>query len=184
MNLESTPAPREPAAAPVWWTALLGLYVSSIYGIMIGALLALWPVVQDGVLQPVAFWPGPAPAVPLDLRYLLITALCGALGSYIHIATSFTQYSGQRRLVAAWGWWYILRPSIGSGLALLVYFVLRAGLISGSGEAATAGLSPYGVSALAGLSGLFSRQATEKLREVFENLCKTEKPVAGEAFTK
>jgi hypothetical protein len=40
----------------------------------------------------------------------------------------------------------------------------------------TAGdLSPYGVAAVAGLAGLFSKQATDKLREVFETLFKTEK---------
>jgi hypothetical protein len=38
------------------------------------------------------------------------------------------------------------------------------------------GLSPYGVAAIAGLAGLFSKQATDKLREVFENLFKTDHP--------
>ncbi len=37
-------------------------------------------------------------------------------------------------------------------------------------------LSPNGVAAIAGPAGLFSKQATDKLREVFENLFKTEKP--------
>ena len=59
-------------------------------------------------------------------------------------------------------------------LAVLVYFVLRGGLIMPSTGAGS--LSPYGVAAFSGLAGMFSKQATDKLREVFENLFKTEKP--------
>lgn len=64
-----------------------------------------------------------------------------------------------------------LRPFIGSALALLVYFAARGGLISGNAGAKD--LSPYGIGALAALAGMFSKQATDKLREVFENLFKT-----------
>ncbi|MGH9631444.1 MAG: hypothetical protein ACRD7E_24330, partial [Bryobacteraceae bacterium] len=74
---------------------------------------------------------------------------------------------------SSWAWWYFLRPWIGAALALVVYFVIRAGLITGAGEAATANLNPYGIASLAALSGMFSRQATEKLKDVFENVCAT-----------
>lgn len=171
MPLEPSP---KPAALPLWGTALLGLYVSSIYAVLVAALFFVWPVVEQGRLQPLA----PAWATgwtpTLDVRFLLVTALCGALGSYIHVATSFVEHVGQGRLSHPWCWWYLLRPTIGSCLALLVYFGLRAGLVTGTGEGATATLSPYGIAAMSGLSGLFSRQATEKLREVFENLFKTD----------
>jgi hypothetical protein len=101
-------------------------------------------------------------------------ALSGALGSYIHLATSFADYLGNRQFVKSWEWWYVLRPFIGSALAVIVYFAARGGLIAGGSGADN--LSPYGVSALAGLTGMFSKQATDKLREVFENLFKSEKP--------
>jgi hypothetical protein len=47
----------------------------------------------------------------------------------------------------------------------------HGGLIAGSSGAGD--LGPYGVTALPGLAGMFSKQATDKLREVFENLFKT-----------
>lgn len=126
----------------------------------------------------VKIWPGRIPPVaedmPAETRYLLIVVVAGALGSYIHLATSFADYVGNRRLVGSWGWWYVLRPFIGTALAVIVYFVVRGGLITGSSGAGS--LSPYGVAAIAGLSGMFSKQATDKLREVFENLFKAEKP--------
>jgi len=112
-------------------------------------------------------------AMPPETRYLMIVAVAGALGSYIHLATSFADYVGSRKLVWSWGWWYVLRPFIGMALAVIVYFVVRGGLITGQGGAEN--LSPYGVAAIAGMAGMFSKQATDKLREVFENLFRTEK---------
>jgi len=68
----------------------------------------------------------------------------------------------------------VLRPFIGVAWSLIVYFAVRGGLMGGATGAGA--LSPYGVAAIAGLAGMFSKQATDKLREVFENLFKTEHP--------
>jgi len=62
---------------------------------------------------------------------------------------------------------------IGVALALLFYFAVRGSLLSASGSAATQAVNPYGIAALAGLVGLFSKQATDKLREVFETAFRT-----------
>src|SRR2546423_7650674 len=123
----------------------------------------------------VRIWPAEQAAGGLtnEARYLIVTAVAGALGTCIHLSTSFVTYAGKGALAKAWGWWYVLRPGIGAALALVVYFVTRAGLISGAGEASTMSMNPYGVAGIAALSGMFSKQATEKLREVFENLCVT-----------
>ena len=107
-----------------------------------------------------------------ETRYLLIVAVTGALGSYIHLATSFADYMGNRRMVWSWSWWYILRPFIGMTLAVILYFVVRGGLVTGDSGA----VNPYGIAAIAGMAGMFSKQATDKLREVFENLFRTESP--------
>jgi hypothetical protein len=108
----------------------------------------------------------------IERRYLLIVVLSGALGSYVHLATSFSDYVGNRKLVSSWFWWYALRPFIGTTLAVMTYFVVRGGLILPNGSAGD--LSPYGVAAMAGMAGMFSKH-TDKLREVFENLFRTEK---------
>ncbi|NJL28327.1 MAG: hypothetical protein HC897_10775 [Thermoanaerobaculia bacterium] len=108
----------------------------------------------------------PRQASELDLVVLVL--LAGALGSYVHAATSFTSYVGNQRLHKSWLWWYILRPFIGSALALIFYFVVRAGFVqNGSGPE---NLNLFGIAGLAGLTGMFSKQATDKLREVFDNL--------------
>jgi hypothetical protein len=102
---------------------------------------------------------------------ILLVILAGALGAYIHASTSFAKYVGTRRFARSWYWWYLSRLPIGSGLALIVYFALRGGLVGG--DATSKQVNPYGVAALAALAGLFSRQAVDKLGEVFETFFRT-----------
>jgi hypothetical protein len=106
-----------------------------------------------------------------DARLILIVLFTGALGSCVHAATSFASFVGNRRLVLSWAWWYLLRPFIGAALALIFYFVLRGGLLATAASASD--MSPFGIAAMAGLAGMFSKQATDKLREVFDNLFRT-----------
>ena len=181
-----------PVKATNPWILLFGLYLIVLNLLLVYLLFRIWPgrvpvsvdptrvKIIPGVFEP-WLWP--------EARYLCIVALVGALGAYIHLATSFTEFLGNRTFYSSWKWWYGLRPFIGSALAIMVYFAARGGLVSGNAGATD--LSPYGIGALAGLAGMFSKQATDKLREVFENLFKTtdpptrkdsgKKPAAGDA---
>ncbi len=152
---------------------IFGLYMIVAEVIIVYLLIKIWPdqIPPIDKPEPVDLF-GWVHSVSLEVRFLLIAILTGALGSYIHAATSFVDYVGNRQFVKSWTWWYLLRPFIGVALAVLIYFAVRGGLISASTGAG--GLSPYGVAAITGLAGLFSRQATDKLREVFETLFKTD----------
>jgi hypothetical protein len=145
--------------------------------VIIYLLVTVWPDTTspvDASESMTAFFGKFHFTLSLERRFILIVVLAGALGSYIHAATSFVDYLGNRKFVKSWTWWYLLRPFIGIALALLIYFAVRGGLISASTGAKE--LSPYGVAAIAGMAGLFSKQATDKLREVFETLFKAEHP--------
>lgn len=111
--------------------------------------------------------------LPLEVRLILLVMAVGGLGSYVHAATSFADFTGNRRLMSSWVWWYLLRPLIGMALAVVFYFGIRGGLLSSA--AGPENISPFGISAIAGLVGMFSKQATDKLRELFDTLFKTEK---------
>jgi hypothetical protein len=82
-------------------------------------------------------------------------------------------------------WWFVLRTPIGIALAIVSYLILRGGLIvptlqapkDGDLQGATVLLNPYGIAAFAALAGMFSRQATDKLREVFETVFTAQKAV-------
>jgi hypothetical protein len=106
-----------------------------------------------------------------ETALLVLVVAASALGSYVHAATSFATYVGNQRFAMSWTWWYLLRVFIGVALAVLFYFAVRGGVLSA--QAQSGALNPYGVAALAALVGLFSKQATDKLREVFETLFKT-----------
>ncbi|MGW0414446.1 hypothetical protein ACWERI_02000 [Streptomyces collinus] len=162
-----------------WATTALGIFLLVDVVAVCGALLSLWPV----LLRVVQAGAGPAKAsrwspfgfggwsLTADTAMLLAVICCSALGSFVHAATSFATYVGNRRLYASWLWWYLLRAGIGVALALLVYFLLRGGLFAGS--TGTGATNPYGFAGIAGLCGLFSKQATDKLREVCDTLLST-----------
>jgi hypothetical protein len=63
---------------------------------------------------------------------------------------------------------------IGASLALIFYFALRGGLLTAGAGASN--ISPFGVTAVAAMVGLLSKQATDKLSEVFDPLFRSNKP--------
>jgi len=109
--------------------------------------------------------------VALDAQVLILVMLAGALGSFIHAATSFGDFVGNKRLTTNWLWWYILKPFIGTVLAAIFYLCVRGGFLSAATQADSINL--YGITALAALVGMFSKQATDKLSEVFDTMFKT-----------
>jgi hypothetical protein len=106
-----------------------------------------------------------------DSALLALVVLASALGGFVHSATSFATYVGNEALNRSWLWWYVLRTLIGVSLAILFYFAVRGGLLSAQAPSST--VNPYGVGALAAMVGLFSKQATDKLREIFETMFRT-----------
>ena len=123
-------------------------------------------------------------ATSLEDRLLLLVIVAGALGSYIHSATSYSDFRGNRQFNSSWTLWYVLRPLIGVCLAMVLYFVTRGGLllliISGKEATSAGSINPFGVAAVAGLTGMFSKQAADKLAEVFTTLFKA----AGDSYRK
>jgi hypothetical protein len=156
---------------------------------VLGAFLVALPIVLAYLL--VEFWPtqeagsdGTIPDATIsllgfvdftmdpELQLIIVVMVSAGIGSYVHAATSFATYVGNRQLLQSWMWWYLLRGFIGVGLALIFYFALRGGLLTTGAGAED--VNSFGVAALAGLAGMFSKQATDKLREVFEVLFQTQ----------
>lgn len=134
----------------------------------IAAVVTLWPV--QGVDQSVTILCGTR-SMPREMNLLALVLLFGALGSFIHVAKSFASFAGNRALVASWLWWYLLQPVAGMALALLFYVAIRGGLFApGSYSSA---VNTYGVAAVSGLVGMFSKQATDKLGELFSTMFQT-----------
>jgi len=171
------PTSLEPGQVGAKTVGPIGIVLIMAYLILFSILLL------HGLVQ---FWPPATPAegtaptsspvtfllwtfsISNEMRLFLIVGLAGALGSLVHALRSLYWYVGNRALVWSWLAKYILLPFIGSTLAFVFYFVLRAGLFSP--QATVEEASPFGFAALAGMVGMFSDQAAEKLKEVAATL--------------
>jgi len=123
------------------------------------------------IAMPINFFFKKCVMTSFDERLLLLVIVAGILGSFVHGATSLADYIGNDRFNRRWTWFYLLRPVIGMALALVFYFVIRGGFLTTNVGATD--INPYGIAALAGLVGMFSKQATDKLSEVFSTLFKS-----------
>src|SRR5215213_1972467 len=113
--------------------------------------------------------------VYLETRLLLLVMLAGAIGSLMHALRSLYWYTGNRMMVWSWVAFYLLLPLTGAILATIFYFVVRGGFFSSQASFETT--SPFGFAALSALVGLFSPQATLKLKEIAETIFS--EPAAG-----
>ena len=129
-------------------------------------LSAIWPGEADAA-KPVAIFRWSL-VLTSDVRLIWLVIIASALGSYIHTVTSFATYAGNRSLYPSWLAWYLLRPVISAALALIFYFSLRAGLFAGASANQT--INPFGIAAISGMVGMFSKQATEKLSKIFDTI--------------
>lgn len=154
---------------------ILGIYLMILSALLVYFLIALWPSTDPNASGEVtAMLFGQELTFSVDIQLIVLVVVVAALGGNVHSAMSFIDYTGNKRLYNNWVWWYILRLFIGISLALIFYFVIRGGFLAGgttSGE-----INKFGIAAVAGLVGMFSKQATDKLRELFDTLFKTEKP--------
>jgi hypothetical protein len=136
----------------------LGIYSLAILLAFLALLVALLP--SD-------------PAMDLGWRLILLLAAAGGLGAGVHAATSFSHHAGVGTLGEEWTWWYILRPALGAGLGILFVLVVTGLGVSDvlkNVPAADAMRTLAGYLALAGLAGMFSRQAIDWLRGIFDSL--------------
>lgn len=179
------PTPTAPSALPPqpqlsgWAVLLLGLMLIAEAFVCVAVLVSVWTPLTTLTAERAA--PGEPMAwtvlglgpwhLTSNTAMLIAVLAASGLGSFVHAATSFATYAGNRQLLPSWLPWYLLRTAIGGALALLVYFLLRGGLFA-NGTDGTA-TNPYGFAGIAGLCGLFSKQATDKLREVFDTVLTT-----------
>lgn len=156
-----------------WYVHLLGGTLLTLALLDIFYIVAAWPVELPN--QPWTSWGlsiyfTKEQSLPDEIRLLIIVILCGALGSLIHALKSFINFTGSQKFKAAWVWWYLLRAPMGALLALVFYFALRGGLLLLTNGNTAADFEVFGIASVATLVGLFTEQATAKLKELFDTL--------------
>ena len=113
--------------------------------------------------------PGNRNSTPLtaEARLILLVFLLGGLGGTIASFNSLANYRGEGALTKSWFLHYLVSPWLGAGVALLMYLVLRAGFFPGSSDQLDGSAIPWGIVAIAGLTGLFYDKSLLKLQQVF-----------------
>jgi hypothetical protein len=161
------PAGGNGYAAPSWMIWLVGLYLLLFIAFFVHLVILVWPggAGEADRLRLLGFIAFRAAG---EVRYILLAASMGAVGSAIQAMTFYGSYVGKRAFERSWTVWYVFRPFVGMPLALIFYFVIRGGFFSLA--AGTDAVSPFGVAALCGLVGMFSKQAMDKLQELFGSL--------------
>jgi len=97
--------------------------------------------------------------------------LLGALGAFVHLITSLTIYIGNREFLRSWIVYYCLGPLQGAALAPIMYLLITATVLGvPTQQNATQNQNLLGIYAFSALTGLFAKQAIEKMKDVFSTL--------------
>lgn len=104
------------------------------------------------------------------VRLIVLSILFGILGASVQGVSSLSAWMGTQKDSREWNMWYLVRPPVGAGLAVITYLLLRAGLVQG------AGINDFGVAAVSALVGLMTVPMTNKLRDIFDSLFGITKP--------
>jgi hypothetical protein len=110
------------------------------------------------------------------VRFLVLALAAGALGGAIHAASSLARFSVRRGPVVPgdpdlsplhhYFTWYLLRPVVAMGLAVVVQLLIVAGIFDV--KPATAGAAV--VAGVAALVGMFSARVNKKLGDIADTL--------------
>jgi hypothetical protein len=97
----------------------------------------------------------------------LAVLAAGIIGGCVYSLREHTRDIAQNRYRNETWQWNLARPFIGGALAILMFFVVRAGFIQDGNNSA---LKPEGFIAIAAMVGLFTDQAWAKLKQVAESI--------------
>ena len=158
---------EDPSVADEWepssrTSLALGAYIVVIFAAATWLLFCLWPEAESS---------RGGPHAGAELRLLAIVAVMGALGANIFTMSSYCLHLARRDFDRSYVSWYLLRPAIGAGMAMIVYMLVRGGMLMPN--ISTKDINIHGIAGVSGLCGLVSQRAYYKLREVFTTLFRT-----------
>ncbi len=104
--------------------------------------------------------------VPRQQNALFLAVLAaGIIGGSVYSLRVHTRHIGTGEYHPRWWQWNASRPFLSGALAILFFFLIRAGFVE---DGKLTALKPEGFIAIAGLVGLFTDEAWAKIRHVSE----------------
>ena len=162
-----------PTAYPSELTIRVGVWLLVVTGFLILGLFFIlnsisWP---DWLMK----YAEKAP----DFTNAAATMFGAGIGSTVATMLAYLEHASEKKdFDTAYVPWYIARPLMGMMLGLIFYFLLREGLLAVvTSNSTPENLSEAGLTGVGALVGLFSKEAIEKLRELFNTVFSTRKDV-------
>lgn len=161
-------------------TLLIGLWLLVIAVLNV---LALFAVIEPPRWLSQSFPSvAPGPDDPGMVQDMLVTMFAAGIGSSISVILGYLEHASIRKdFDLAYSPWYVARPIMGMLTGVIFYFVLKGGLLA-TAPTMTGGanLDDLSLAGFGALVGLFSKNALEKLRELFNTLFATQRDFAAE----
>lgn len=151
--------------AKIWVLALVLVFLALL---MIYTLFAFWPSGND-----VVHYFGFQLQVSYHGMLLASILMAGGIGAMVATITAFSDEILNYKLDNYGLLWYFMRPFIGMLVAIVFYLVLRGGFFVNDPNEGN--INEFAFLAVAALAGMFSTQATNKLKEVFDNIFQVKK---------
>ena len=154
-----------PTSMPVWVALCVAtVLIASLLAAAIG-LFTVWPVAA------VLARPGGAATRTLNMLWfhvtltdqtslLLLAGCAGAAGGAVHALSVLAVRIASQSTTARWSLWYLINPVNAFVLSLLIVAAINGGLLNTN---STSAISLYGVVAIAGTAGLFTKRVLSLL---------------------
>ena len=136
-------------------TEVAVVYLSIVSLVMLAALIYVWPA--SASTGPIA-----------DPLVILLAALAGGLGGAVYATFSMIYHLGEGTAESSYVLWYFMRPVIGLVLGVIMFFVVRGGLLVVT--VSQVDLNLYGVVGISALAGISARHMMTKLRDALDSI--------------
>lgn len=152
----------------------VGVYTTAIFSVAIYLLTNIWTVASKDLAVNVTstgtfYGIGLDFSLDSEIALILVMMLSGIIGACVFSLFAISHHVGAHKdFDAAWEAWYLLRPFIGAGLALIFYFLLRGGVLTIGADLKSLNLT--GVAGISGIVGMFAEHAMHKLQDLADTL--------------
>jgi len=152
----------------------LAVYTAVLFSIAMWLLVSVWPRTQMEYNLTMARTVsiagiGTSFSIGPETLILIAMILSGTIGACVFSAFAISHHLGQfKDFDKSWTAWYILRPFIGAGLAVIVNLLIRSSVFNIGSDARS--LNIVGLSGIAALVGLFSEDVVRKLNKVSDEI--------------
>ena len=148
------------------------VYELALGSLAVYFLVSTWPRGQPDIssnaTKVVQFLGGAPVSINGEIYVLLVVVASAMIGTLIHATGAAVYHATNKTFDSSWLYWYATRPFVGAGLALVVYFAIRGGLLTVGTNVDT--LNLFGVATVSALVGMFSREASMKLQSLADEL--------------